>query len=422
MVTLMDQLKNETRSSHERIEQFPYFKALAEGNLELDSYIAHLRALAVIHGVLEDEVMKTNDPVLGSVWSEKLSKFQWLTQDLRDLDHEYFPDIPVVVDASVELTRKIRLRRLSDPMSLLGYIYVLEGSTLGGAILKKQLSKTFAFQNDQGMSYFAQYGNDKLKHWNLFKQQMNSLQLQEEEHARILKAANELFEGLMPIFAGLHPITKKVSFYNVTSLNPESGNQPIPEDPQEINAALRAGKITWKQFPYYEYRYSTRGEQYTRSDSSWITTLVQYPVERVKQQIRWLGRVLSTRGMPQCLLETHLQNMYNELVKVHPEKKDKYALLLEGATELRKMRQTYFDDKTIEELSEQFEAQVGMEWSRRLKHMGALLVNAVADEKAGITGAVSSIEDWATDPDRFPEIFISAVKNTIQEAKKRAKK
>ncbi|MBF0290177.1 MAG: biliverdin-producing heme oxygenase [SAR324 cluster bacterium] len=420
-MTLMDQLKKETRKSHNQLEKLPYFQALAEGNLGRDSYIAHLRALSVIHGVMEDQIMRANDPILGIVWNNGLCKMPLLIQDLHNLDHENVQDLPAVVDASVELTRKIRLRLQQDPMSMLGYLYVFEGSTLGGAVLKQQLSKAFGLSDNMGMSYVAQYGDDKRKHWDQFKKKMNSVQLQEDEKQRIVQAAHELFEGLMPVFEGLHPIGQQTPFYNATSLNPESGNQPISEDAEEINAALRAGKITWKKFPYYAWRYSDRGEQYTRSDSAWITTLVNYNWARVQQQIRWLGRVLSTRGMPQWMLEIHLQNMYNELIKVHPDKEKKYALLLEASADLGEMRKACFDDQALQKFSDQFDAEVGSEWSWRLKHMGALLGAAVADEKSGIDGAVSSIESWATDSRRFPDIFIAAVQKIIRDARKKAK-
>ncbi len=416
---LTDRLKQETSTQHEFIETLPYFKALFEGTLALESYIAHLRALATIHGVLEDQIMQTNDPVLGTVWHDDMRKLPLLFQDLKDVDPGFSPDLPGSVEAALEITKRIRLRRINHPMSLVGYLYVLEGSTLGGSILRQQLASAFGFQHNRGLSYVGHYGKEKRVHWERFRERMNSTHLEAAEQQAVIEAAKELFKQLTLVFEALHPIQEKVPFYHVTSLNPEGGNHPIPKDAEEIKAALRAGQITWKQFPYYAWRYGERGQRYTRSDSAWLTTLVNYPIERIKNQIRWLGVVLSTRGMPQWMLEIHLENMYQELVEVHPEKETMYAKLKEAASDLKSIRRDILGDEVLDELSAEFEAMVGPEWSWRLKHMGKLLVMAVVDEKSGIDGAVTSIESWATNPYRFPEIFITAVQKTIREARQR---
>ena len=57
-------------------------------------------------------------------------------------------------------------------------------------------------------------------------------------------------------------------------LNPSAGDVPLPEDQREIDAALRAGPITHRIFPYFDWRYGDRGRKFTESDSAWPAWLV----------------------------------------------------------------------------------------------------------------------------------------------------
>jgi hypothetical protein len=53
--------------------------------------------------------------------------------------------------------------------------------------------------------------------------------------------------------------------------------------------------------------------------------------------------------------------------------------------------------------------------------MGALLVSAGADERMGIGQAVPAIEEWVTDPERFPAHWIEAARETLRVARGGAK-
>jgi hypothetical protein len=49
--------------------------------------------------------------------------------------------------------------------------------------------------------------------------------------------------------------------------------------------------------------------------------------------------------------------------------------------------------------------------------MGSILVAAVADEAAGITRAVTSLQGWLTDSERFPPHWCEAVRTTLDHAR-----
>lgn len=186
-------------------------------------------------------------------------------------------------------------------------------------------------------------------------------------------------------------------------LNPSAGDVPMPDDPREIDAALRAGRITWRLVPYYRWRYGERGEAFTRSDSAWLVTLCRHPQSHVHEQLAWLGAVLSNRGMPQWLLEIHLEVLFRQLNRTVPENATAYEKLLTASFVLSEARQRRISEESVERLSKQFARDVGAPGHRWMLGTGRLLVAAVADEKAGMTHAVTSLESWLVDPKRFDE-------------------
>ena len=49
---IMTRLKEETKEYHSKLESLPYFKALIDHRLPLECYVNQLRAMAIIHSVL----------------------------------------------------------------------------------------------------------------------------------------------------------------------------------------------------------------------------------------------------------------------------------------------------------------------------------------------------------------------------------
>src|SRR5688500_8787374 len=86
------------------------------------------------------------------------------------------------------------------------------------------------------------------------------------------------------------------------SINPIAGLYEVTTDAAELRACARASTRSWEYFPYYERRYGAEGWKFGFSDSAWIATLCDRGPDEAGDQIQWLGRVLSSRGMPQVML------------------------------------------------------------------------------------------------------------------------
>ena len=307
----------------------------------LESYVGQLRALAILHGVLEQALTGLTHPAIKAVWEEGMKRLPLLENDLAYFQPRSKGDIPEATAAALTLAEHVALRTVQDPLTLLGYVYVLEGSTQGAAVLRPRVAETFQLNGSEGLSYLLNYGDQAADHWAQFSRRMNGAVTDPAAQRRVVEAACEAFEGLARVFGALYPVNQEALRTLVTSLNPEAGSHPIPSDPRELQAAVRAGERCWQRFPYFSQRYGHRGEKFTSSDSAWLVTLAEYDQARVHQQVAWLGQVLAARGMPRLLLETHLELLYEELTSAVPEKQAAYQKLWNAARQLAETRRRH---------------------------------------------------------------------------------
>lgn len=196
-------------------------------------------------------------------------------------------------------------------------------------------------------------------------------------------------------------------------LNSAAGQVPVPQDPREIAAAVRASQVIWRAFPYFAFRYGERGRRFGHSDSAYFLTLLGYDQQTIDQQIIWTAGVLASRGMPSWLLELQLRVLcritarrLNDPARTEP--------LLRSADMLRDRRRACLSDEDLSALSRIFAAHAGYPTNRLCIGMGRLLAIAVADEVSGFKNAVSSMQSWLTDPALFPPSWIDAVHDTIR--------
>jgi heme oxygenase len=420
-LTLMEELKSATFTAHARLQTAPFFQALAACQLPLESYVGQLRALSVIHGVIEGALENCTDERIASVWNSDMRKLPLLLQDLQYFEPRTVADLKEAVEAALKAAGDLRLQSIEAPLALLGWIYVLEGSTLGAVVVKPLVARALLLAGEDGLTYLHSYGSAVRARWAQYQQRMNALRLSAEEHEHIVQAADDLFARLEKVFRALYPFRPESRTFVVTSINAEAGRHPVPADTREVQAALRAGDVCWERFPYFEHRYGERGRRFARSDAAWQATLYQYPTAQILQQVRWLGRVLAGRGMPTLLLEVQLAILVEELSAAVPEKKADYEKLSLATADLHAARRKHLSDSQIETMAGAFDRVVGPEWSARFPHTGALLCAAVADELEGSEGAVESLRPWLTDAARFPAEWGAAVEATLQQARLQAR-
>ncbi|MBK9443051.1 MAG: biliverdin-producing heme oxygenase [Comamonadaceae bacterium] len=419
-LTLMEELKASTSTAHARLQTAPFFQALAGCQLPLESYVGQLRAILAIHVVVEQASAHCVDDRVRSVWSADMRKLPLLRKDLQYFEPRTVADLKEAVDVALQATNALRQQSIEAPLAILGWLYVLEGSTLCASVLQPLVARAFLLRGDDGMAYLRNDGAAARYRWAEYSQRMNTLALETGERAQITQAANELFARLEALFRALYPFQQESKAYLAASINPEAGRHPVPDDARELQASVRAGDICWHRFPYFAARYGERGLGFARSDAAWQATLYPYPPAQVLQQVQWLGRVLSARGMPTLLLQVQLEILVEELASAIPERRAGYEKLLPAAAALHAARSRFLTDAQTQELAAAFDLAVGPEWRARFPHTGTLLSAAVADECGGCEKAVDSLRTWMADPRHFPAAWIDAVELTLAQARQQA--
>jgi hypothetical protein len=198
--------------------------------------------------------------------------------------------------------------------------------------------------------------------------------------------------------------------------NPDAGMHPLPPDPLEVAASVRAAIRCTSLFPYLGMRFGDRGDAFARTDSGYLASLVPHSNEYVVVQSKWLARVLASRGMPRWLMECHLDILAEELTAALPEHHTGYAKLSHAAAALRAERQAVIPQEAFEALAAEFAAQSG----DRVANFGGLVVSAVCDESCGLEFAVPSLVGWADNDERFPADWRAALRELLDHARRRA--
>jgi len=204
--------------------------------------------------------------------------------------------------------------------------------------------------------------------------------------------------------------------YHIAAINFEAGDHAMPQNPLEIDLALRAAKVAWEKYPYLEYRYGERGRRFTDSDSCWLVTLTRAPRQvPVTKALEWLRTVLSSRGIPTVILEFHLEAIQRAIRVEFPEQLDMQIqfdqFLSDRETERRRLFGTESRSRLIDMFDQRFRACTGF----KVESAAELITSAWVDKHSGISGSLSALRNWFTDVERFSADWIASVYEVLVE-------
>jgi heme oxygenase len=200
-MTLMDRLKSETSKAHADTEAIPFNACIMSGSMPQARYAGQLSCWHRLHVALEDALAASTNDRVQAVWQDTTPRVPLLALDLQ-----WHPDADVpdeAQQATAAMISWIESFASSDPIRLLGVLYVLEGSTLGGMILRKSIAGMYGIEEDEGLAYYSAHGKEVMPNWMLFKARMNSSIACSEEQDRIVDTACGTFEHVGHVLRGL---------------------------------------------------------------------------------------------------------------------------------------------------------------------------------------------------------------------------
>ncbi|WP_034383842.1 biliverdin-producing heme oxygenase [Deinococcus sp. YIM 77859] len=182
---IMVRLKEMTREQHDAVERlFPVF----EPTFDRRRYAALLGQLAQVVFPLEAHLLSL--PLPAAFQLPKRLKSAALLEDLRVLGVEPASAPPAY------------LRLPPDVPTALGALYVLEGSTLGGQVLSRQLQARLALTPKRGLRYFSGYGPQTGAMWLAFGRALRQ-HVRPGEDLRVIEGAQQTFAAFECALTGV---------------------------------------------------------------------------------------------------------------------------------------------------------------------------------------------------------------------------
>jgi len=175
-VSLLTQLRAATRDTHDRLElDLDVFERCRSAA----SYGTLLAGFRSVYRPLEQAL--SDCPATAQVvpdWSSR-HKSGWLDEDLAALGRGPEPAASVPVPATAE--------------DVVGTLYVMEGATLGGALIVRELEHA---PSPLPHRFFASYGSARGAMWRTFRGHVDALERRGADPAAVVAAATATFAAL----------------------------------------------------------------------------------------------------------------------------------------------------------------------------------------------------------------------------------
>ena len=198
--SVMARLRAETRPAHDRIEAVPFSTAILEERLGRSRFAGQLVCWHRVHTAMESGLSASDDPAVTAVWNAGMARAHLLE---ADMSHHGSPTVhPVADDATTATVDWLTSLGSTDPRALLGCLYVLEGSKMGGTILRKRLQSAYGCEPEH-LSYFWSSGVSPMPDFVAFKERMESVLSDRGDQDRVIAAASDLFDHLTDVLLGL---------------------------------------------------------------------------------------------------------------------------------------------------------------------------------------------------------------------------
>ncbi|MGD9690968.1 MAG: biliverdin-producing heme oxygenase [Phycisphaerales bacterium] len=193
-------LKESTREHHVRAERHPIQQAILQGRIDRATWGLLVAQNRAVHAALESalDAAKASDPRVGAVFAPHHRRLANYDADLAalgvsDADRAPLPGTRAVADWVVSLPAKA-------PISVLGVLYVIEGSTNGGQFLSRVLKPALRLESAAGVSSLDPHGPQTGPRWQQFRAAIDALSLSPGDQAAIIDVAGKTFDALGRVF------------------------------------------------------------------------------------------------------------------------------------------------------------------------------------------------------------------------------
>ncbi len=186
-ITLRMLLRDATHHHHVQLNRHLLLAGLTQPNYPLSHYQTLLGTYYQLYALLEERInLFLNSHSVGFDYSVRC-KLSWLIKDL-----DFFQiDILALHPLSQTATDFLKIETIGQ---LVGVLYVVEGSTLGGQMISQVLAKNHNFMHDTGSCFFIGYGENTMTFWQQFITFSDTLSADNHQCQASVDAACQTFQ------------------------------------------------------------------------------------------------------------------------------------------------------------------------------------------------------------------------------------
>lgn len=187
--TFLENLRSATAQSHTNLEALPISASIMNPEVTNAEYALYLN---LMHDVVKD-AEKNIFPAISEIVTDlnDRNKTHLLEQDLKSLG--------VVKDRDI----KPLSESLSAPSKgfAMGIFYVIEGSSLGGRVILKNINTVLGHDIENGAAYFGGYGGQTGSYWKNFLSMLTQYEAENNNADEIIAGADYAFNAISRHFS-----------------------------------------------------------------------------------------------------------------------------------------------------------------------------------------------------------------------------
>ncbi|SFA38108.1 Heme oxygenase [Pedobacter suwonensis] len=182
-------LRTETAHNHKTLESMMFVNEIMNHSLSIDQYKKLLTINYIVHQKLENALANMLDLAI----AERLDMKGRFKLNALEKDLDYW-EISSLTLPGLNFELFIPEQHTAE---VLGALYVLEGATLGGNVIKKHILANPNFINQEGgLNYYGVYGDELSTKWKSFVMVINE-HVAEADYERCSNSANQTFNNLI---------------------------------------------------------------------------------------------------------------------------------------------------------------------------------------------------------------------------------
>ncbi|MCH2147785.1 MAG: biliverdin-producing heme oxygenase [Phycisphaerales bacterium] len=191
-------LREGTQQLHDQAEAGDLQDKMVNGTLSKEEFTSFIAQMKLVHAALEPALTSasTGDNRIEKIFDEDHIRIGKIEQDLVDLEWE--GDI-TPLPATERFVNYVHEKIDTNPIALVGVLYVEEGATNGNKYIAKKLIPALGLGEGKALGFLDPHGDEQRAKWNAFKETLNELDLTEEEEATCVESAQETFRMIMNI-------------------------------------------------------------------------------------------------------------------------------------------------------------------------------------------------------------------------------